>query len=85
MCVLFIIHNSKAWSCFTGSFYMLSIHLLLQTYNFLSGKEKDASHISVTRAFLQYFQHMFIKISDIIFKKQDKYTPPQLLPHPLYQ
>ena len=40
MCVLFIIHNSKAWSCFTGSFYMLSIHLLLQTYNFLSGKKK---------------------------------------------
>jgi hypothetical protein len=26
--------------------------LLVQTYHFLSGKEKDASHISMTHAFL---------------------------------
>ena len=34
--------------------------LLVQTYHFLSGKEKDASHISMTHAFLySYFINLY--------------------------
>jgi len=34
--------------------------LLVQTYHFLSGKEKDASHISMTHALLRSQYSIFI-------------------------
>ena len=51
---ILIVHQKNIGLCcpFWIGFHIMLQKLPVQTYHFLSGKEKDASHISMTHAFL---------------------------------